>query len=110
MKISQLLGKILADGLLMAKQSRHEFYTPEHLLYAALRNSIVREIISASGANPQSLAEDLNYYLLNQVPVQPKEDSYEQPVEGENDFETLNGFLIAHIDKIPEEHERFEVK
>ena len=90
MKISQLLGKILADGLLMAKQSRHEFYTPEHLLYAALRNSIVREIISASGANPQSLAEDLNYYLLNQVPVQPKEDSYEQPVEGENDFETLN--------------------
>lgn len=27
-----------------------------------------------------------------------------------DDFETLNGFLIAHIDKIPEEHERFEVK
>lgn len=26
------------------------------------------------------------------------------------DYETLNGFLISHIDKIPEEHETFEVQ
>lgn len=27
-----------------------------------------------------------------------------------DEYETLNGFLIAHIDKIPEEHEKFEVQ
>ena len=45
MKISALLGKILSEGLILAKRCRHEFFTPEHLLYAALDVDAVRDMV-----------------------------------------------------------------
>ena len=69
MKISQLMGKILSEGLLYAKRNRHEFFTPEHLLNAALQTDPVCQIINMAGGRIEALKDDIQVYLQNKVPV-----------------------------------------
>lgn len=87
MKISQILGKILSDGLVIATKFNHEFYMPEHLLLASLKNSVVKEVIEICGANIQSLADDLTEYLKTQVPVCSSElfENFSEESAGENE-------------------------
>ena len=69
MKISALLGRILSEGLILAKRCRHEFFTPEHLLYAALDVDAVREMIELCGASADSLQKDIRKYIDTKIPV-----------------------------------------
>ena len=85
MKISSLLGKILSEGLFIAKKSSHEFFTPEHLLFAALESDQVCELLDSAGCKIESLKQDLTEYLQTKVPVLPELSS----VPGKNPVETL---------------------
>ena len=83
MKISNMLGKILSEGLLIAKKSNHEFFTPEHLLYAALESDQICGMLNAAGERIEVLKQDLEEYLNNQVPLRPESErsSNKNPVE-----------------------------
>lgn len=69
MKITSLLGKLLSEGLIVAKKSNHEFFTPEHLLLAALNSNQVCEILESSGCRIENLKQDLIDYLQTKIPV-----------------------------------------
>ena len=83
MKISNMLGKILSEGLLIAKKSNHDFFTPEHLLYAALESDQICGMLNAAGERIEVLKQDLEEYLNNQVPLRPESErsSNKNPVE-----------------------------
>lgn len=69
MKVSSLLEKILNDAFLQAKEALHEFLTPEHLLYAALKYSSVKDILVVCGADVESIKNNIEEYLLKYIPV-----------------------------------------
>lgn len=71
MKISPLLGKVLSEGLFLAKRCRHEFFTPEHMLYAALDIELVHGLVESCGCSADKLQKDIRTYLDTKVPVNP---------------------------------------
>lgn len=64
-----MLTKILAESLTQAKTSRHEFFTPEHVLAIALQNEFVCQIVKESGGDSEALRSNLSDYLVNKIPV-----------------------------------------
>ncbi len=84
MKISTILGKILSEGVMIAKRYKHEFYTPEHLLLAALETDAACQILNASGANIEKLKSDLKYYLESKVPC-----LFEETAQNKNPIESV---------------------
>lgn len=82
MKISTLMGKILSEGLLTARKNRHEFFTPEHLLFAAMEVDSVCEIIDMAGGKVEAIKNDLLSYLQNKIPVLDQDyEPNKNPVE-----------------------------
>ena len=45
MKVTPFLTKVLSDSLMKAKASKHEFFTPEHILYQTLQDKKICEIL-----------------------------------------------------------------
>ena len=77
MKVSPMLTKILSESLLNAKQSHHQFFTPEHVLAAAIRNEFVINLLADSGANSEQLKTHLHDYLNTKMPVVSEEANSE---------------------------------
>lgn len=69
MKVSPILTKILSESLIKAKQSHHEFFTPEHVLYVALQEESVCNMLYESGCDSDTLKENLSNYLETKIPV-----------------------------------------
>ena len=63
MKISENLNRIIMAAYAEANVRRHEFITPEHLLYACLFFDEGREIIVHCGGNPGRLKQSLEKHL-----------------------------------------------
>jgi ATP-dependent Clp protease ATP-binding subunit ClpA len=82
MKISEDVKSVLNNAYRQAKEKRHEYLTPEHVLYAALSFETAREIIKECGADPDELKEHLELYLNTHVPR----------VEGEEPLQSV-GFM-----------------
>ncbi len=59
-------------AILEAKGRRHEYVTPEHLLYALVFEERAREILVGSGGDPDALRRDLERFLETKVPVLPE--------------------------------------
>jgi len=75
MKLTPVLTRILSDSLVSAKQSRHEFLTPEHILAAALRDDYVCHILYESGADCAAMRSGVSDYLEKKLPtVSPDAD------------------------------------
>jgi ATP-dependent Clp protease ATP-binding subunit ClpA len=55
MEINNVLNNILMAAFEEAKRRRHEYLTPEHVLYASLYNDVGRDIIEGSGGDVKSL-------------------------------------------------------
>jgi len=55
MEINHELNNILMAAFEEAKRRRHEYLTPEHVLYASLYNDVGRDIIEGSGGDVKSL-------------------------------------------------------
>lgn len=96
MKISTLLNKILSEGLMNAKKSHHEFYTPEHLLFAAMESDQVCEILAAAGGNIEKIKSEIVSYLENKVPLAPEDTPAEKnPVESLG-FQSVMNRAVFH--------------
>jgi len=68
-KVSPLLSKLIGEAVIIAKQMKNEFLTPEHLLFSALLAAPASNIIEESGGDLEKLRKNLSDYLQNKVPV-----------------------------------------
>src|SRR5512138_1874627 len=69
MEINAELNQIIIAGYNEAKERRHEYITPEHLLYAALYFDRGQEIITRCGGDLNRLKERLEKFFDTHVPV-----------------------------------------
>ena len=72
MKVSPVLTKVLSDSMMMAKKSNHEFFTPEHILFHALKEDEVCKLLSDSGCQIETLKSNLSSFLETQIPLVSK--------------------------------------
>ncbi|MCK9169607.1 MAG: AAA family ATPase [Treponema sp.] len=93
MEISPQLKKILSLSFSDAKSSRHEFFTPEHILRTALQFDSVCGLLEASGADVATIRDTVEEYLTKQVPVaavQTENSQTAEPVETQGFQEVMN--------------------
>lgn len=71
MKISRILSKIISDSIVLARDCRHEYLTPEHVLFSALTLKAVSEAIKMCDADCMLIKKGLKEYLELKVPYLP---------------------------------------
>lgn len=69
MHIDAEVQEILNQAYQEAKQRKHEYLTPEHVLYAATHFESACFILKKAGADPEELRESLHDHLVDAVPV-----------------------------------------
>ncbi len=74
MEIQEELNRILAVAFADARSRKHEYLTPEHLLYASLFFASGAGIIGRCGANIELMKKELEMYLNERVPKAAKAD------------------------------------
>lgn len=75
--ISRELQNVLNQAVQIASQNRHEYVTPEHLLYALLQDSHIQEVISECDANAKAIQLEVNDFIhhLEKIPgTGPQQD------------------------------------
>jgi ATP-dependent Clp protease ATP-binding subunit ClpA len=73
MKISRHAQAIINAAYTEARLRRHEYLTPEHILYAALNFEEVKGILNACGANVNQLKNGMESFFEEKIPVNNKE-------------------------------------
>ncbi|HKJ85639.1 MAG TPA: Clp protease N-terminal domain-containing protein, partial [Spirochaetia bacterium] len=68
MNLSQEVNEILSSAYQEARQRKHEYLTPEHVLYAALHYEYPRDILTECGADPDEIRSELDSHLNDNVP------------------------------------------
>ncbi|MFQ3619480.1 MAG: ATP-dependent Clp protease ATP-binding subunit ClpA [Spirochaetales bacterium] len=68
MTINQELQDILNAAYQEARHRKHEYLTPEHVLFAALHFDGARTILHECGLEPDSIREEVEVYLKEKVP------------------------------------------
>ncbi|MCM0648289.1 ATP-dependent Clp protease ATP-binding subunit ClpA [Clostridium swellfunianum] len=79
MEIDRLLNEIFIAAYSEAKSEKHEYITPEHILYAALFFDDSKNIIENCGADVDKLKEDIKSYI----------DAFVERVENKEPVQTL---------------------
>jgi len=74
MKVSDEVQGVLKAAYLDAKERRHEYLTPEHVLYAALFFDEPQEILRRCGIDPDEIKEGLEEHLAKRIPVVDKSE------------------------------------
>ena len=74
MEIQEELNRILALAFADARNRKHEYLTPEHLLYASLFFTAGAGIMGRCGANVELMKKELETYLSERVPRAAKSD------------------------------------
>ena len=69
MRISRELQVILNASMMNARERKHEFLTPEHILFASLHFEQPRVIISGCGAEPDRIRQDVDRHLRRHIPM-----------------------------------------
>lgn len=69
MHIEKELHRIIVSAFYEAKESNHEFVTPEHLLYSATFNEEGSDILEEIGVNIDSFRDSLKKYISEHVPT-----------------------------------------
>ena len=59
---------VLKRAFAAAKRAKHEFLTPEHVLYAALEDDCVLNILLLCGTDPGFIRKDLERYFAEKIP------------------------------------------
>lgn len=98
MKVSPMLTKILSDSLINAKNSHHEFLTPEHVLMEALHNDFVCQLLTESGSDFNSLKSNIAEYIQTKVPCISEEANPEivsNPIESAG-FQAVMNRAVFH--------------
>ncbi len=68
------LNRVLAVAFADARGRKHEYLTPEHILYASLFFAAGASIMTRCGANVELMKKELETYLNERVPKAPKAD------------------------------------
>ncbi|MDC7232094.1 MAG: ATP-dependent Clp protease ATP-binding subunit ClpA [Spirochaetales bacterium] len=71
MDISQELQVIVNAAYHEAKHRKHEYFTPEHLLFATLDFDVPRTMLESSGGDPDLILEDLEEYFKKHMETLP---------------------------------------
>ena len=98
MKLTPTLAKILSESMVTAKKSHHQFFTPEHVLSVALQYDLVVKILSACGADADSIRTNVVDYLSTKVPVScasASEEFFKVPAESAG-FQSMMNRAIFH--------------
>ena len=74
MRVDRELQAILNASFKEARQRKHEFLTPEHVLYAALHFGFPRGIVSECGAMPDNIREEVDRHLRAHIPITENQD------------------------------------
>ncbi|AGK96531.1 ATP-dependent Clp protease ATP-binding subunit ClpA [Clostridium pasteurianum] len=69
MRIDDLLNEIITAAYNEARDKKHEYLTPEHILYASLFFDEGKKLIKSCGGNIELLKDDLNTYFNDNIPV-----------------------------------------
>ena len=69
MEISEDVQGMLNAAYLDARERKHEYITPEHILYAALYFDYTRKVLFACGAEPDEIRLELEEHLKYNIPV-----------------------------------------
>jgi ATP-dependent Clp protease ATP-binding subunit ClpA len=69
MELNPVLNEILMAAFNEAKYKKHEYLTPEHLLYAMLQYEEAREIIEATGGNVRSLRHNIEEFFRDKMEI-----------------------------------------
>ncbi len=67
MEINPLLNDVLMAAFNEAKNKKHEYITPEHILYASLKFEEGRKIIAGSGGNPDKLKKIIEEFFITRM-------------------------------------------
>jgi len=68
MEISEDVQGMLNAAYLDARERKHEYITPEHILYASLYFDFTRQVISSCGLEPDELRLELEEHLKYNIP------------------------------------------
>ncbi len=79
MRINRELQAILNAAYQEAKQRKHEYLTPEHVLYAALHFEFPRDVVHECGAEPDLIRSEVDQHLNERIPR----------VDGEEPFQSV---------------------
>jgi len=69
MKISGHVQAIINAAYNEARVRKHEYLTPEHILYAALDSKEIQTILEACGARVDQLKHDLEIYFKQKIRI-----------------------------------------
>lgn len=78
MKMDDITNRIINDAYIYAKNHKHEYFTPEHILNSMLYFNEARKMIEGCGGNLKTLKKDLEKYFYEYVP-----ESEREPIETE---------------------------
>lgn len=84
MNLDNILSEILIVAYNEAKKNKHEYFTPEHILYAALFFEEGKELIENCGGNVETLKKDLVNYFTEYIPESKEETEPIQTVGVQN--------------------------
>ncbi|MGM0432712.1 MAG: AAA family ATPase [Spirochaetota bacterium] len=69
MRVSEVVQEALGTAYLTAREHKHEYITPEHMLYAMLFYAETRFVLKESGVDLDLLKENLEDYFSKRIPV-----------------------------------------
>jgi ATP-dependent Clp protease ATP-binding subunit ClpA len=90
--INRELNNIISTAYQEAKEKKHEFLTPEHILYAALFSREGRQIFEDLGANTRQLEKNLTQYFTEHV----KGDFDDEPTQSVG-FKNIMERAFLHV-------------
>ncbi|KZL88797.1 ATP-dependent Clp protease ATP-binding subunit ClpA [Clostridium magnum] len=77
MRLDRIVNEIFTAAYNEAKYSKHEYFTPEHILYASLFFNEGRAIIENSGGDVEGLKKDLIKYFNENINITDKGEPLE---------------------------------
>lgn len=77
MKLDRIVSEVFTAAYNEAKYSKHEYFTPEHILYASLFFNEGRAIIENSGGDVEGLKKDLIKYFNENINTIDKGEPFE---------------------------------
>ena len=93
--LSKSLNKLLVTTIREVKRRKHEYITVEHLIYAALFDTVVVEILKACNANIPQLKIQLDEYLAEEMEQIPA-GVVSEPVQTQA-FQRVMQSMLQHV-------------
>lgn len=74
MKLDKIVNEIITAAYNEARYCKHEYFTPEHVLYAALFFPEGIDIIESCGGNVKNIKRDLLQYFNDNIETTEKKN------------------------------------